>query len=141
MRRELKTALLLFLLLTALTGVAYPALVTVVAQGAFPREANGSLIDTAGRARGSRLLGQTFTSPRYFWSRPSATTPGPYNGAASSGSNLAVTNPLLVDAVRQRITALRAADPDNRRPVPIDLVTASASGLDPHISQAAAEFQ
>jgi K+-transporting ATPase ATPase C chain len=137
MLRELKSALILFALLTLLTGVVYPAVVTAVAQGVFSRQANGSLIE----GHGSRLLGQAFGQPRYFWGRPSATTPAPYNGAASSGSNLGVVNDALRKAVEERIAAFRAADPGDSRPVPVDLVLASASGLDPQISPAAAEFQ
>jgi K+-transporting ATPase ATPase C chain len=128
---------------TILTGVLYPLLVTIVAQVAFPRQANGSLIvERNGRARsiGSNLIGQPFDDPAYFWARPSATTPA-FNGAASSGSNLGPTNPALIEAVRARILALRAGDPSDARPIPVDLVTASGSGLDPHISPAAAEYQ
>lgn len=138
---ELRPALIVFGLLTLLTGVLYPLIVTGVGQVAFPRQTNGSLIQSGGRVVGSRLLGQAFSGPQYFWSRPSATAPQPYNGAASSGSNLGPINPALEGAVRERIAALRAADPSNASPVPIDLVTASASGLDPHISPAAAEYQ
>jgi K+-transporting ATPase ATPase C chain len=131
----------LFLLLTLLTGVIYPLLVTAVAQIAFPAQSGGSVLERDGRAVGSALLGQPFSDVGYFWGRPSATTPQPYNGAASAGSNLAPTNPALVEAVAARVQALRAADPGNERPVPIDLVTASGSGLDPHVSPAAAEYQ
>lgn len=138
---ELRPALIVFGLLTLLTGVLYPLIVTAVGQIVFPRQANGSLIQSGERVVGSRLLGQPFSSPQYFWSRPSATTPQPYNGAASSGSNQGPLNPALESAVRDRITALRAADPNNVSPVPIDLVTTSGSGLDPHISPAAAEYQ
>jgi K+-transporting ATPase ATPase C chain len=141
MIRELRPALMVFLVLTVITGVLYPGVVTVVAQVFFRQEASGSVIERAGKAMGSSLLGQPFTSPKYFWSRPSATAPQPYNGAASSGSNQGPTNPALESAVRERIAALRAADPDNTQPVPADLVTASGSGLDPHISPAAAEYQ
>jgi K+-transporting ATPase ATPase C chain len=130
-----------FVALSVVTGAAYPALVTLVAQGAFPQQANGSLIERGGRPVGSELLGQPFSGPGYFWSRPSATTPQPYNGAASGGSNLAPANPVLLATVAARLGALRAADPGNLQPVPIDLVTASGSGLDPHISPAAAEYQ
>jgi len=136
-----RPALVLFAALTIVTGVAYPLAVTVVAQLAFRDAANGSIVVVDGKAVGSSLIGQPFASPKYFWSRPSATTPQPYNGASSGGSNLAPTNPALVDAVKGRVEALRAADPDNRAPIPGDLVTASASGLDPHISLAAAEWQ
>jgi K+-transporting ATPase ATPase C chain len=124
-------------LFTLLTGGAYPLVVTAAAQALFPAQANGSLIGD----RGSRLIGQSFAEQKYFWSRPSATAPGPYNAAASAGSNLGPTNPALAAAVQQRVQALRAADPTNVAPVPIDLVTASASGLDPHISPAAARYQ
>ena len=141
MQRDLTTALLLFLLLTAVTGLAYPGLVTGVAQLAFDEQANGSLIVRDGKAIGSSLIGQPFSDPKYFWSRPSATGPQPYNGLASSGSNQGTTNPALADAVKERIAALRAVDPGNNAPVPVDLATASGSGLDPHISPAAAEYQ
>jgi K+-transporting ATPase ATPase C chain len=141
MRRDLVSAAVLFVLLTLLTGLAYPLLVTGLAQGLFREHANGSLIVRDGRPVGSALIGQPFSDPKYFWSRPSATVPQPYNGLASSGSNVGPTNPALVEAVQQRIAALRQADPGNGAPVPVDLVTASASGLDPHISPAAAEYQ
>lgn len=141
MIRELRVGILLFLLLTLVTGVVYPALVTVVAAVACPDQAGGSLIRVAGKLVGSRLIGQPFSSPRYFWGRPSATGPMPGNGAVSSGSNLGPLNPALTTAVQGRIAALRAADPGNAKPVPVDLVTASGSGLDPEISIAAAEFQ
>jgi potassium-transporting ATPase KdpC subunit len=136
-----RPALVLFVLLSLLTGLLYPLLVTAIAQLAFPRTANGSLVEGAGVVVGSELIGQAFTQPGHFWSRPSATTPMPYNGAASGGSNLGPTNPALAAAVKARIEALRAADPGNTAPVPVDLVTASASGLDPHISRAAADYQ
>lgn len=141
MRRDLITAAILFVLLTAITGIAYPGLVTGAAQLALPEQANGSLIVRDGKPLGSRLIGQPFSEPKYFWSRPSATAPQPYNGLASGGSNLGPTHPALIDAVEARIAALRAADPGNSAPVPVDLVTASGSGLDPHISPAAAEYQ
>jgi len=141
MIRELRPALVVFALLSVVTGLLYPGLVTVIAKVAFPRQAEGSAILDGGRVVGSELLGQAFSDPRYFWGRPSATGPQPYNGGASSGSNLAATNPALIEAVDARVKALRAADPGNDRPVPVDLVTASGSGLDPHISPAAAEFQ
>jgi K+-transporting ATPase ATPase C chain len=131
----------LLVLLTLITGLAYPAVVTAVAKLAFPRQAGGSVLAKDGKGIGSELIGQPFTDPKYFWSRPSATSPVPYNATGGSGSNLGPTNPALVDAVKQRIAALMAADPGNTSPVPVDLVTASASGLDPHISIAAAEFQ
>jgi len=141
MWRHLKTATILYLALTVVTGVLYPLGVTAIAQIAMPARANGSLIAQDGRTVGSTLIGQPFSSPGYFWSRPSATGPMPYNAAASSGSNLGPTNPALEEAVRERIAARRAADPGNEAPVPVDLVTASGSGLDPHISPAAAAFQ
>lgn len=138
---ELKRSLLVLGTLTLLTGILYPLLVTGLAQVAFPDQAGGSLIHEGGQAKGSALIGQPFDDPRYFWSRPSATSPFPFNAAASSGSNLSPSNPALVDAVTARIAALHQADPSNRSAVPIDLVTASASGLDPDISPAAAEYQ
>ena len=137
----LKSALLSLLLLTLITGGVYPALVTGLAQLLFPRQANGSLIVRDGQAVGSELIGQPFADPAYFWGRPSATGPFPYNAAASSGSNLGPTNPALLEAVKGRIEALRQVDPANPAPIPADLVTASASGLDPHISPAAAFYQ
>lgn len=141
MRNELKPALLMLALMTALTGVVYPLLVTGLARLAFPRQADGSLIEQDGRVRGSALVGQPFGDPKYFWGRPSATGPTPYNAAASSGSNLGPRNPALEVAVEARIAVLKAADPANPAPIPVDLVTASASGLDPHISPAAADYQ
>jgi K+-transporting ATPase ATPase C chain len=141
MRRDLISALLLFLLLTLLTGLAYPLAVTGLAQLLFREPANGSLILRDGRPAGSALIGQPFSDPKYFWSRPSATSPQPYNGMASAGSNLGPTNPALVDAAKAGIDELRRADPGNDAPVPMDLITASSSGLDPHISVAAAEYQ
>ena len=141
MLRELKPALLMLIALTVLTGLIYPLLVTGIAQVVFPYKANGSLIQRDGKAVGSELIGQPFSSPKYFWSRPSATSPYPYNAASSSGSNLGPTNPALTDAVAARIKALHDVDPDNKAAVPVDLVTASASGLDPHISLAAADYQ
>lgn len=137
----LRPALTLFLLFSLVTGLAYPLVVTGVAQSVFPAAANGSLIVENGKAVGSALIGQGFSEPGHFWSRPSATSPMPYNASNSSGSNLAPTAPALVDAVKGRIEALRAADPGNTAPVPVDLVTTSASGLDPHISRAAADYQ
>ncbi len=138
----LRPALALFACLSLVTGVLYPLAVTGVAQSVFPQQAAGSIVrDAAGNAVGSRLIGQNFTDPAHFWGRPSATAPMPYNAGASGGSNLGPTNPALADAVKARIEALRAADPGNTAPVPVDLVTASASGLDPHISVAAARFQ
>ena len=130
----------MLLSLSLVTGILYPLLVTAVAQAVFPRQANGSLIERGGKIQGSSLIGQPFDDPKYFWSRPSATTPA-YNAASSSGSNLGPTNPALTDAVKARIEALRAADPDATGPVPVDLVTSSASGLDPHVSPAAAYYQ
>lgn len=141
MKTILRPALVLFLLLTLLTGVAYPLVVTGAAQALFPAQAAGSLIVRDGRAVGSELIGQNFTDPGHFWGRPSATGPMPYNAAASSGTNQGPLNPALLDAVKGRIDALRAADPGNAGPVPVDLVTASGSGLDPHISPAAARYQ
>lgn len=141
MLTDLRRGILLFLLLTVITGLAYPGIVTGIAQGLMAQPANGSLIVAGGKPLGSSLIGQPVSDPKYFWGRPSATGPQPYNGLASSGSNQATTNPALADAVRGRVAALRAADPDNRAPIPADLATASASGLDPHISPAAAEFQ
>ena len=138
---SLRPALVLFLLLTVLTGFLYPLVVTAVAQLLFPAQAAGSIVTRDGHAVGSRLIGQSFSDPQYFWSRPSATTPQPYNGTASTGSNLGPLNPALRDAIGPRVAALRAADPGNSAPVPIDLVTASGSGLDPEISLAAANYQ
>ena len=136
-----RPALSVFVLLTLVAGVAYPLLVTGVAQAAFPHAANGSIVTVDGKAVGSSLIGQSFGEPKYFWSRPSATSPMANNGVASGGSNLNANNPALLDAVKGRIEALRAADPGNTAPVPIDLVTASGSGLDPEISLAAAIYQ
>jgi K+-transporting ATPase ATPase C chain len=137
-----KPALLMLLLMTALTGVIYPVVVTGLAQLLFPNQANGSLIlAQEGKPLASKLIGQPFSDPKYFWGRPSATAPYPYNAGASGGSNQGPTHPALMDAVKARIAALREADPDNLAPIPVDLVTASASGLDPHISPAAAEYQ
>ncbi len=141
MTRLLRNAVLLLLLMTVITGVLYPLAVTGLAQLVFPGPANGSLIVKDGKPIGSVLIGQSFTDPKYFWGRPSATTPQADNGVNSGGSNLGPTNPALTDAVKQRIAALRAADPGNTAPVPVDLVTASASGLDPEISPAAAQYQ
>ena len=139
---HLRPALVSLALLTLITGVAYPLVVTAIAKIAFPSEAGGSLIvDKDGKVLGSRLIGQPFDDPKYFWGRPSATSPFPYNAAASSGSKQGPTNPVLTKAVQERVDALRAADPGNTAPVPVDLVTASGSGLDPHISPAAALFQ
>ena len=139
--QAIRPAVSVFFLLSVITGIAYPLLVTGVAQLAFPQAANGSIVEVNGQAVGSLLIGQSFTDARYFWSRPSATGTMANNGAASGGSNLGANNPALVDAVTSRIAALRAADPGNSLPVPIDLVTASGSGLDPDISLAAASYQ
>src|SRR5499427_3612552 len=141
MRAQLRPALVILVALTLVTGVAYPLLATGVAQAVFPYQAQGSLITKDGKLMGSALIGQPFDDPKYFWGRPSATSPFPYNAASSSGSNLSPTNPDLVKAVQARVQALRAADPGNTAPVPVDLVTASGSGLDPHISVAAAQYQ
>jgi K+-transporting ATPase ATPase C chain len=131
----------LFLLLSAVTGLLYPAAVASVAKLLFPYQAGGSLIKHGDEVVGSELIGQSFSGMRYFWSRPSATAPMPDNATGSSGSNLGPTNPALVDAVKARVEAVRAAHPDQAGPVPLDLVTASASGVDPHISPAAAYYQ
>ena len=141
MTAYLRPALTSLILFTLITGVAYPLVVTAIAQVLFPFQANGSLIVKDSTVVGSALIGQPFDDPRYFWGRPSATSPFGYNAAASSGSNLSPTNPALVSAVQGRVGALRAADPGNPAPVPVDLVTASGSGLDPHISPAAALYQ
>ncbi|MFI4879916.1 MAG: potassium-transporting ATPase subunit KdpC [Steroidobacterales bacterium] len=141
MTAALRPALLMLLVMTVLTGIVYPLVVTGIAQLVFPRQAAGSLVSRGGQAIGSTLIGQSFTNSRYFWSRLSATTPQPYNGTASGGSNLGPLNPALLDAVKARLAALRAADPGNSSLVPVDLVTASASGLDPDISVAAARYQ
>jgi K+-transporting ATPase ATPase C chain len=138
---QLRSVVLMFIVLTAITGVAYPLLVTVIAQTVFPYQANGSLIVRDGKLVGSELIGQSFDDPKYFWGRPSATSAFPNDASASSGSNLGPTNPAQFDAVRARLDAIKKAQPDSTGPVPIDLVTASASGLDPHISPAAAEYQ
>ncbi len=138
--RELRAAILVFLVLTVLTGLIYPLVVTGIAQAVFPHQANGSLIVRKGRPVGSVLIGQPFAGPRYFWSRPSATAPFPYNAASSGASNLGPTNQALIDRVKADVERVRAANPGNG-PVPVDLVTASASGLDPHISPAAASYQ
>ena len=141
MKTLIRPAITLFILLSLITGLLYPLLVTGVSQALFPAQAAGSLIERDGKLIGSRLIGQNFTDPKYFWGRPSATSPYPNNAAASSGSNLGPLNPALQAAVESRIQALRAADPGNAAPVPVDLVTASASGLDPHISPAAVGYQ
>jgi K+-transporting ATPase ATPase C chain len=141
MRAHARAAIASLAVLSAVTGLAYPGLVTALAQLAFPHQASGSLVWRNGKVVGSALIGQPFDDPVYFWSRPSATSPFPNNAAASSGSNLGPTNPALIRIVTARVDALRAADPGNTRPVPVDLVTASGSGLDPHISPAAALYQ
>jgi len=142
MANYLKPAAILFLLLTLITGVVYPLVVTTLSQLLFPDQANGSLLkDQQGQLVGSALIGQTFSDAKYFWGRPSATSPYSYNASASSGSNLGPTNPALIEAISARIQALQAVDPQNKLPVPVDLITASGSGLDPHISPAAAEYQ
>lgn len=137
----LRPAITLLITMTVITGIAYPLAVTGVAKALFPSQAAGSLIVKDGEPVGSRLIGQPFSDPKYFWSRPSATGPQPYNGVASGGSNLGPSNPALTEAVKARIAALKAADPSNRAPIPVDLVTTSASGLDPDISLAAAYYQ
>ncbi|MBK7060368.1 MAG: potassium-transporting ATPase subunit KdpC [Rubrivivax sp.] len=141
MNFQLRPALTLFVALSLVTGLAFPLAVTGIAQLVFAERANGSLIVRDGKAVGSDLIGQAFSDPGHFWSRPSATSPMPYNAANSSGSNQGPSNPALAEAVKARIEALRAVDPGNTAPVPVDLVTASASGLDPHISRAAADYQ
>lgn len=137
----LRPAISVFVLLAALTGIVYPLAVTGVAQPLFPAQANGSLLRQDGRIVGSELIGQNFSDPKNFWGRLSATAPMPYNAAASSGSNFGPLNPALTEAAKARLDRLKAADPENALPVPVDLVTASASGLDPHISAAAAYYQ
>jgi potassium-transporting ATPase KdpC subunit len=141
MWKQVRPAIMSLVLLTVLTGLVYPVVVTGIAQVVFPRQANGSLIVKDGKAVGSELIGQPFDDPKYFWGRPSATSPFPNNAGASGGSNQGPTNPALKKAVQDRIDALRAVDPDNKAPIPVDLVTASGSGLDPHISPAAALYQ
>jgi K+-transporting ATPase ATPase C chain len=141
MKSHMRIGLILFFLLTLLTGVVYPLAITLIAQGAFPHRANGSVIERHGQPVGSELIGQPFDGPRYFWGRPSATEKVPYDAASSSGSNLGPNNPELLKSVKERIEAIHQAHPDQEGSIPVDLVTASASGLDPHISPAAAEFQ
>jgi K+-transporting ATPase ATPase C chain len=141
MRAQIRPALMALLIFTVLTGLLYPLVVTGIAQLVFPHQANGSLIIQNGQTVGSTLIGQQFTDPKYFWGRLSATGPYPYNAAASSGSNLGPTNPALLDEVKARVAALKAADPTNAQPIPVDLVTSSGSGLDPDISVAAALYQ
>ena len=137
----IKNSLLSLLLFTLITGIIYPLVVTGIAQVIFPSQANGSIITQNGKLVGSKLLGQEFSDPKYFWGRLSATTPYPYNGGSSTGSNYGPNNPDLMKAAQARIDALHAADPGNTTAIPVDLVTASGSGLDPHISIAAAEYQ
>lgn len=139
--KDFKTALLVFFFLTVLTGLIYPLVVTGIAQLFFPKQANGSLIQQGDTIWGSYLIGQSFTDPRYFWSRPSATKPIPYNGASSSGSNLGPSNPIFFALVKERILALQRADPSNQKSIPMDLVTTSGSGLDPEITVLAACYQ
>jgi K+-transporting ATPase ATPase C chain len=141
MNKLIRQSLVMLLAMTVLTGVVYPLVVTGAAQLLFHDAANGSVIERDGKPLGSELIGQSFADPKYFWSRPSATAPFANNSASSGASNLGPTNPALTDAVKQRIDALHTADPDNTAPVPVDLVTASGSGLDPHISPAAAQYQ
>jgi K+-transporting ATPase ATPase C chain len=141
MLKLIRQSLVMLVLMTLVTGVVYPLVVTGIAQVAFAHTANGSVTERDGKALGSDLIGQAFTDPKYFWPRPSATSPFPDNPSSSGASNLGPTNPALIDAVKQRIDALRAADPGNDAPVPVDLVTASASGVDPDISPAAARYQ
>jgi potassium-transporting ATPase KdpC subunit len=141
MLKQLKTTLIFLGIFTVITGIIYPLFITGIAQAFFHRQANGSLIGENGTVQGSELIGQPFSDPKYFWGRLSATTPFPYNAAASSGSNYGPSNPELVDAVQARIDALKAVDPDNDAPIPVDLVTSSGSGLDPDISVATANYQ
>jgi len=141
MKSHLRIGIIVFFLFTLLTGVVYPLVVTAISQIAFPHRANGSVVARDDQPIGSELIGQQFDDPRYFWGRPSATEKIPYNPASSSGSNLGPTNPDLLKTIKERIEAIRQAHPDQTGPVPADLVTASASGLDPHISPAAAEYQ
>jgi K+-transporting ATPase ATPase C chain len=141
MLSQMRAAFVAIILLSVLTGVIYPLVVTGIAQVLFPEQANGSLIKEDSKVLGSRLIGQPFDDPKYFWSRPSATSDLPYNGVASGGSNLGPTNSDLTDNVKKRIEDLKKDDPKNDKPIPVDLVTASGSGLDPHISPAAAEYQ
>ncbi|BCG00442.1 potassium-transporting ATPase KdpC subunit [Paraburkholderia sp. PGU19] len=141
MKNALRPVLVLFVALTVVTGIVYPAVVTAVGQAVFSHQANGSLIETGGKAVGSEIIGQQFDAPYYFWGRLSATTPNPYNAQGSSGSNLGPTNPALADEVKGRLAALHDADPANTAPVPVDLVTSSGSGLDPEITPAAAAYQ
>jgi potassium-transporting ATPase KdpC subunit len=141
MRHQIRNTIVFLIMLTLITGVIYPLVVTGIAQTVFHHQANGSLIEEKGQIVGSELIGQLFSDPSYFWGRPSATTPAPYNASASSGSNYGPSNPDLLEAIQAQINALKAVDPDNALPIPVDLVTYSASGLDPHISVAAALYQ
>jgi K+-transporting ATPase ATPase C chain len=141
MWQQIRSAVLLFAVMTFLTGILYPFVVLGLAQALFPRQADGSLIRIDKDKTASEFVGQPFSEPRYFWGRPSATMPVAYNGASSSGSNLGPSNPALQESIQKRISALSAADKGNRLPIPVDLVTASGSGLDPHISPAAALYQ
>ncbi|QTD90697.1 potassium-transporting ATPase subunit KdpC [Burkholderia anthina] len=141
MKTLIRPLVVIFVVLTAVTGLAYPAVMTVFGQAVFPSQANGSLIERDGKVVGSALIGQSFDAPKYFWGRLSATSPMPYNAAGSGGSNLGPLNPSLADQVKGRIAALRDAGTDLSKPVPVDLVTASASGLDPEITPAAAAYQ
>jgi K+-transporting ATPase ATPase C chain len=141
MNKILRPTIVLFVALSAVTGIVYPLAVTGIAKAVFPAQAAGSLIEADGKTVGSALIGQNFSDPKNFWGRPSATSPMANNATASSGSNQGPLNPALIDAVKGRIAALQAADPENKRPIPVDLVTASGSGLDPHISVAAANYQ
>jgi len=141
MREQLKTAIIMLFLLTTITGVVYPLLITVIAHSSFPYQAKGSLIVRAGKTIGSSLIGQPFDDPNYLWGRLSATSSKQYNAAASSGSNLGPSNSALIETVKRRIEALRSADPGNKMPIPVDLVTASGSGLDPQISLAGSYYQ
>jgi len=141
MGKLLRQSIVMLLLMTVITGIAYPLAATGLAQLIFPQQANGSLIEKDGKPIGSALIGQSFTDAKYFWGRPSATSPNPNNASSSSGSNTGPTNPALIDTIKQRIDALHAVDPTNKAPVPVDLITASASGLDPEISPAAAQYQ
>jgi K+-transporting ATPase ATPase C chain len=141
MLKQIRPAIIALIVMTVLTGLVYPLVITGLAQAFFPHQANGSLITENGKVAGSALIGQQFSDPKYFWGRLSATNPYPYNAAASSGSNLGPTNPALLEEVQARINALKAADPGNTDPIPVDLVTSSGSGLDPEISPAAAEYQ
>ncbi|MCX5715101.1 MAG: potassium-transporting ATPase subunit KdpC [Candidatus Omnitrophica bacterium] len=141
LRGQIKPAILIFLVLSIITGIIYPFFITGIAQVFFPGQANGSLIYQNGKPVGSALIGQGFNDPKYFWGRISATSPVSFNAASSSGSNLGPSNPALLEAVKARVKTLRVSDPNNKNPIPVDLVTSSASGLDPHISLAAAYYQ